>query len=238
MLRAVILVATLFVSGCAADIHDLRMPETPGEQAAVDLQIKRAEKPAARLAQANGDLCRKIPRADCGLSLLIAYSWKANAFSNQAGIYFSTGMMEALKTDDGIAMIMAHEWSHVLLEHYKKRGTGDMEIDADCVGAILTYRAGYDLTAAKVPFETVFDNIDTGQTAYSIAMLLLIGAIPESGYHPSAAWRAEHIDHVAAELAVRKARGDVVNQSAIETICSIKFPAPPPLDVSGLKRVE
>lgn len=242
MLRAVILFATLLVTGCAADISDLRKPQTADEQAQVSQQIERGNSPMRRLGAANEDICRAATYPKdryCYPRVNINYSWKAGAFSTVDTIYLSTAMMEALKTDDGIAFVMAHEWAHILLGHSKSKvRNAKIENDADCVGAILTYRAGYDVAVANRDFAALTHSIETGQTAYSVAMFVLIGAIPESGYHPSSAARAASIDSTAFNLSMLKMRNAPVDKTAIEQICSVKFLAPAPLDVSGLTRVE
>lgn len=136
----------------------------------------------------------------------LARSNQANAFADGRYAVMTTRMLGFVRTDDELAVVLAHELSHNVLEHpaeldRKKVPTGLLrsfgknaarvhatEVEADRLGIKLVWAAGYD-TAAAIPFwrrlYATFDPIPTPKLFRT---------------HPSLGAREELIKATLAEL--------------------------------------
>lgn len=95
--------------------------------------------------------------------LLIVNLPTINAYTNGEVVVIYTGMIDASKNDDEIALILGHEIAHVLLEHVGKLSTNSpaeqevLESMADKMGAYYMMRAGYDLCTGREIWKRFLD---------------------------------------------------------------------------------
>ncbi len=219
-MRALAVTAALLLLGCAADPSDLRPPKTPAEWSEYhDLRAK-VDPVVRRLWEANRDVCAASP-APCPRPVNINISSRIGAFAGPEALYFSSGLLEDLETPDEIALAVGHEWTHAILDHVRKGYGIKAETDADCVGAMMAARAGYDVRRAARMMDMVAD-IEAGQGVLKVASLLL-GSIPEPADHPSASQRETNLDRIAARVDLYKARDHQLNRTHIEQVCGVRF---------------
>ncbi|WP_158266293.1 M48 family metallopeptidase [Allosphingosinicella deserti] len=145
---------------------------------------KRVEAEEARLEAAlrQGPVPLKVLRAGqsievtldsepgCYGKVRLARSTQVNAFASGSTVIMTTAMLDFLKSDDEVAVVLGHELSHNILKHPDLlddqgvprkgifRGIGKnasrvwkTEEEADRFGIRLVWRAGYDVNAA-IPF--------------------------------------------------------------------------------------
>lgn len=77
-----------------------------------------------------------------------------NAYANTDRIVMLSGMINFVKSKDEMASVLAHEISHVLLDHMalirvQAQDVRLLEANADKMGVYLMLRSGYDVCAAK-----------------------------------------------------------------------------------------
>jgi hypothetical protein len=101
----------------------------------------------------------------CPAHVRVAYSSQVNAFATEHGVVVTTAMLDFLRNDDELAVVLGHEMAHRILGHPVTRSeegvlaafgikAGDLwrrEAEADRFGLRLDAAAGYDLGAA-IPF--------------------------------------------------------------------------------------
>ncbi len=96
--------------------------------------ISKAEKTGKRVMQANG--------MDRPMRFVVLDSDELNAFAAATGpVYVTSGLMEALETEDELACVLAHELSHIKLGHMqsqKKRNSW-----GNALGNVISNAAGY-----------------------------------------------------------------------------------------------
>jgi len=102
----------------------------------------------------------------CPIRVRLARSDQFNAFSDGRYVTFTTAMLDFLRSDDELAILLGHELAHNLLGHKERleqehvpqgllRGVGanadkvwQTEAEADRLGLRLAWAAGYDIRAA------------------------------------------------------------------------------------------
>jgi hypothetical protein len=95
------------------------------------------------------------PTLACNYNLRLSPSSAVNAFADGRNITVTSGMMEFVKSDDELALIIGHELAHNTMGHIRKsignyilslggtRYTRPFESEADYVGLYYMVRAGY-----------------------------------------------------------------------------------------------
>jgi len=56
--------------------------------------------------------------------------------------------MRAVPDDTNLALVIAHEMSHMIAGHFNQTPTQALELEADRMALVLMARAGYDIDAA------------------------------------------------------------------------------------------
>lgn len=106
----------------------------------------------------------------CQGRVRLARSTQMNAFANGRYVVMTTSMLDYLRSDDELAVVLGHELAHNILRHEALRDEGGLpdegllrslgikpgrlwrnEAEADRLGLRLMAAAGYDLSAA-IPF--------------------------------------------------------------------------------------
>ncbi len=108
---------------------------------------------------------------------------EVNAYTDGKGVYITIALLDTLSWNKNqVAMVLAHELAHNVLDHMGTHGWPDdqriAEAQADKMGAFIMLRAGYDICEGKEAF-TVFNDTygdDVG------------------GDHPSNAYRLDQLN--------------------------------------------
>jgi len=99
------------------------------------LKVLRAGKTIERLVTAE-----KV----CGYPVKLFFGDYVNAYTDGEEIWVTTELVETIGSEEGLAMIIAHEMAHATEGHIFKEPTRQFELDADRLGMIYLVKAGYD----------------------------------------------------------------------------------------------
>lgn len=207
----------LSLSACVsiADPSEMDTPRTPNELARDHAINQRYRGPMLRLQESNRDLC---PPADdrCVLRWNINTGDGIGAVTTQKESYFSFGFFDFAKSDNEVVLVVAHEWAHRLLQH-PPQFVPAQELAADCLGAVMIERAGFDAIAGL----EIHRRVQSAQTRQQIGLAFL-GIIWTSG---ALDWDARiNIITKAAQITrARKKENLPIDASAIDHICSVKL---------------
>lgn len=169
----VLLVATISVAGLDYynKHHDNKTSTPPKWSKEVVGEIVR------KVCAASGQ-CDKIPPVSIvGMDIV-------NAYATKDQIVLFTGLLDKMKTEDEIALVVGHEMSHVLLGHTVEgnilmyRDIRVQELQADKYGAFLMMRAGYDICKGR---------------NFMLMVLGLYGDVMDAD-HPDMAFRYNQLD--------------------------------------------
>ncbi len=113
---------------------------------------------------------RLEPVAGCPARVRLARSSQVNAFANRGYAIMTTALLDFLKSDDELAVVLGHEIAHTIRGHpaeleaqgvpqdglFRSFGKNASRVrkteeEADRLGIRLTWAAGYDVTAA-IPY--------------------------------------------------------------------------------------
>ena len=205
--RFLAVLAFFVLAGCVGvvDQADLRTPRTEAEWRDYHDLRGPINRVAETIRVANLDLCP----SPCWMELNVNAASGIGAFANQGAIYISIPLLKFLKNDDERSVIVGHEWAHILLRHKKSHipsKAQELERQADCLGAILAMRAGYDTEKGAVldrRMATLPSNIALS--------LLSLGSAGKSF--------AESERRVVD--AARQARGRPITRETIRSICGV-----------------
>jgi hypothetical protein len=141
----------------------------------------------------------------CPIRVRLARSQQLNAFSDGRYVTFTTAMLDFLKSDDELAILIGHELAHNVLGHKARleqegvptgllSGIGAnagkvwaTEAEADRLGLRLAWAAGYDISAAADLWRRYYAARDVPLQIWRT--------------HPSLGAREKLLDEVIAELA-------------------------------------
>jgi len=97
-----------------------------------------------------------VPEQKCGYDIKLAVTSDINAYATGKTITVTSGMMNFVKSDEELALIIGHELAHNTMSHIRKsitnyilsgmatRYTRPFESEADYVGMYYMVRAGYN----------------------------------------------------------------------------------------------
>jgi hypothetical protein len=205
MMRLGALALALMVGGCTtyADPSTIRAPQTPQEWAEYSATSQQLVPIINRLADSNQDLCA----TQCLLNLRIGVSAGIGAFGGNGAVWMPIPMAREMQNDNERALILGHEWAHVLLQDPGGFDAG-RELRADCLGAMLAKRAGYDPAAGAGIFRRW-----AGREAVEQVLFLAVGMV---GGNAKQSWAARF------EM-IERANATDASKSAIETICGVRW---------------
>lgn len=96
--------------------------------------------------------------------LQIIESPQINAFTDGKRVVVYRGMLDFVKNDDELALVLGHEIAHDMLRHtyYRDFQSSDLEIsvaeaNADKLGALYILKAGYDVCTAREMWKRMRD---------------------------------------------------------------------------------
>lgn len=133
----------LTLGGCTsyADPETIRAPQSPTEQLAFNAALARVTPVQRRLALANQDVCQRAP---CRLDLYLGIANGIGGFADSTHVWLPVPMVQETKNDDELALVIAHEWAHVLVDRGASGFDAGRELRADCLGAMIAQRAGFN----------------------------------------------------------------------------------------------
>jgi len=135
----------IMLTGCATSAPTDEPPTESWDQ-----MTDRISRISAPLLIDNAEYCEVTARQAgvnyCDIPITLIRSNSVNAASYSDEIEVTTGLMEVVRDDLALALIMAHELAHILLKHPDEPTTIDRELEADRGALILLYRAGYDIS--------------------------------------------------------------------------------------------
>lgn len=91
---------------------------------------------------------RLTPIPICQHNAVVVPSSSRKAYSDRHGLAVTTGLMDYVRNDDELALLVAHEFAHILLyDHFKrtKPGSKRKEDAVDALGARIAGCAGYNV---------------------------------------------------------------------------------------------
>ena len=194
------------LEGAGATEHFIATSNQAARQGAVSLKL------------ASGRTLDIAPEKVCGFAALLVRSTVANAAADGRSIAITTGLFELMRSDDELALVLAHELAHNILGHLSspaKRSVADdgaaveamasppalqadapyspaMEIEADRAGLFFMARAGFDISAAEAMWTRL--NRTTNASALSRT-------------HPAGPERLSSLKHTVTEIRTKQKSG-------------------------------
>jgi len=154
----------LVVKGSAADAAGIKVGDqflnndgkvvTPQDKA-LQLQLKQGGNLRIRRGSEDLSLTNVKSETVCGYNVRLAQTSTINAYADGRNITMTAGMMNFVKNDDELALIIGHELGHNTMGHIRKiisniilsaggtRYTRPFESESDYVGMYYMVRAGY-----------------------------------------------------------------------------------------------
>lgn len=207
------ILALALLAGCMgiADPASIRSPRTEAEWAEFHRLAIPVGRVRAKLEAANLDLCADV--WGCQFIAAIGFANGIGGFyrahTSPPEVHITVPLLRLLRSDDEIALIMAHELSHIRLDHDKKyNNIGPMiaETQAECVGTLLMMRAGFN------PETGVAIHRRLASSPSEMMFSLVGGTYKGPGF-------AERVRIV--ESAAHRARGHPLTRETIRSICGI-----------------
>ena len=93
--------------------------------------------------------------------VIVADDPTINAWYDGSSVTITTGLLNAAKNDDEVAMVLAHEIAHALMDHTNegmKQDSRYAEANADRMGAFIMLNAGYDICKGRALFLIFLNN--------------------------------------------------------------------------------
>jgi hypothetical protein len=176
MLRQFALAGLAFaLAGCVSisDGSDFHTPSTAEEQRAFYKYQPQVTRVMTRLRAGSYDLCPTDMKW-CELKVNINASGGIGAVGIAGTVYVSLPLLDFIgSSDDELAVVLGHEWAHILLRHSGKERRLGQELAADCVGSMLAQRGGYDpLAGAKFYLRLSSAEMKTRLAYLAVGMLL------------------------------------------------------------------
>lgn len=134
------------------------------------------------------------PDTTCDIPVRVIYSTDVNGHTDGRDVLITSALMRTVPDDTNLALVVAHEMSHVIAGHASQMPTQALELEADRMALVLLARAGYDVAAAVQYWADTVHPHDGGSAAESS--------------HPTTQARYENF---AAELARIKRVEDLEN---------------------------
>ena len=134
LLSAILIFPGALALGSSA-LHAQAMPAEEHAAAAV-------RRVGSAMAATNRYWCPSDTRP-CQLDLRLGIPDAIQVFYADKAIWLSTQNVQMTRNDAELALLIGHEWAHVLLSHNRGFDEGQ-ELAADCVGALIAGRSGYD----------------------------------------------------------------------------------------------
>ena len=137
-------------------------------------------------------LARIRPKTACDIPAKVVFSKTVNGHTDGREVLITSALMQTVPDDTNLALVIAHEMSHVIAGHFNQPPSQALELEADRMALVLMARAGYDVEAAVGFWKSAAHPHEGGKNTQSS--------------HPSTAERYKNFE---AELKRIKRHGDV-----------------------------
>ncbi len=131
-----------------------------------------------RTAQGREFTARIKPQTACEAPVRVIFSDNVNGHTDGVDVLITSALMKTVPDDTNLALVVAHEMSHLIAGHFSQAPSQDLELEADRMALVLLARAGYDVESAVAYWESA-DHPHEG------------GDLPESS-HPTTGARYEN----------------------------------------------
>ena len=152
-----------FCSACASDSAIQPDSLSSTNKAQLGSEPNRLGDVASRINVALADVCECQIASDmgsttlelCGYPIKVENTAELHASTNGKRIRITSGMLRFFANDDELAFVLAHELSHILLDHagaFDGNSPKEAEIEADRLGIQIVSKTDFDTQiAAKFP---------------------------------------------------------------------------------------
>ena len=110
-------------------------------------------------------LARIRPDTACDIPAKVVFSQNINGHTDGREVLITSALMHAVPDDTNLALVIAHEMSHVIAGHFNQAPSQALELEADRMALVLMARAGYDIEAAVGFWKSAAHPHDGGETA-------------------------------------------------------------------------
>ena len=93
-------------------------------------------------------LARIRPDTACDIPAKVVFSNDINGHTDGREVLITSALMRSVPDDTNLALVIAHEMSHVIAGHFTQAPSQDLELEADRMALVLMARGGYDIEAA------------------------------------------------------------------------------------------
>ena len=107
-------------------------------------------------------LARIRPDTACDIPAKVVFSNDINGHTDGREVLITSALMRSVPDDTNLALVIAHEMSHVIAGHFTQAPSQALELEADRMALVLMARAGYDIEAAVGFWESAAHPHDGG----------------------------------------------------------------------------
>jgi len=93
-------------------------------------------------------LARIRPDTACDIPAKVVFSNDINGHTDGREVLITSALMRSVPDDTNLALVIAHEMSHVIAGHFNQAQSQALELEADRMALVLMARGGYDIEAA------------------------------------------------------------------------------------------
>ena len=112
-------------------------------------------------------LARIRPNTACDIPAKVVFSQDVNGHTDGREVLITSALMRSVPDDTNLALVIAHEMSHVIAGHFNDAPSQTLELEADKMALVLMAKAGYDIEAAVSFWESAAHPHDGGQSQQS-----------------------------------------------------------------------
>ena len=110
-------------------------------------------------------LARVRPDTACDIPANVVFSNDVNGHTDGQEVLITSALMRSVPDDTNLALVIAHEMSHVIAGHFNQAPTQELELEADRMALVLMARAGYDIDTAVGFWKSAAHPHEGGATA-------------------------------------------------------------------------
>ena len=112
-------------------------------------------------------LARIRPNTACDISATVVFSNDINGHTDGREVLITSALMRSVPDDTNLALVIAHEMSHVIAGHFNQAPSQNLELEADRMALVLMARAGYDVETAVSFWKSAAHPHEGGQSQQS-----------------------------------------------------------------------
>lgn len=107
-------------------------------------------------------VARIRPQTACAIPAKVVFSQRVNGHTDGREVLITSALMTSVPDDTNLALVIAHEMSHVIGGHAGKPQSQGLELEADRMALVLMARSGYDVDGAMAYWERASHPHDGG----------------------------------------------------------------------------